>query len=159
MRVRWSLNQSGFFTSEFLMRARQWRRGRKGGGGETRRKTETRRKIVNREFEQDNEVRRRRRTCQFLPSAHYLAHTELDVTGGCSTCLPMCRCLCILTLILALTQKKQRDMKLYPVFVLLPSFGTKFTAKFSKIFANFSLWTKAEERIRRDMDSRRFRQH
>ena len=28
-----------------------------------------------------------------LPSAHYLAHTELDVTGGCSTCLPMCRCL------------------------------------------------------------------
>jgi hypothetical protein len=41
-----------------------------------------------------------------LPSAHYLAHTELDVTGGCSACLPMCRCLWILTIILALIQKK-----------------------------------------------------
>jgi hypothetical protein len=61
---------------------------------------------LQREFEQDNEVRRRRRTWQFLPSAHYLAHTELDVTDGCSTCLPMCRCLWILTLILALIQKK-----------------------------------------------------
>jgi hypothetical protein len=58
---------------------------------------------VEREFEQDNEVRRH--TWQFLPSAHYLAHTELDVTGGCSTCLPMCRCLWILTIILALIQK------------------------------------------------------
>ena len=32
-----------FFTSEFLTRARQWHRGR----GDTRRKIETRRKIVN----------------------------------------------------------------------------------------------------------------
>jgi hypothetical protein len=58
----------------------------------------------NREFEQDNEVRKR--TWQFLPSAHYLAHIELNVTGGCSTCLLLCCCLWILTLILALTQNK-----------------------------------------------------
>jgi hypothetical protein len=62
-----------------------------------------------REFEQDNEVRRRRHTRQFLSSAHYLAHTELDVTGGCSACLPVCRCLWILTLILALIQKKNSE--------------------------------------------------
>jgi hypothetical protein len=31
-------------------------------------------------------------------------------------------------------EKKQRDMSLYPVFVLLPSFGTKFTTNFPKIF-------------------------
>ena len=31
-------------------------------------------------------------------------------------------------------EKKQRDIKLYPVFVLLPLFGTNFTTNFAKIF-------------------------
>jgi hypothetical protein len=104
--------------------------------------------LNNREFEQDNEVRRRRHTWQFLPYVHYLAHTELDVTGACTTYLPMCRCLWILTINLALIQKKQRDMKLYPVFVLLPSCRTSFTTKFAKVFV-----VNEGRRRRRDMDS------
>jgi hypothetical protein len=88
----------------------------------------------------------------FCPSAHYLAHTEFEVTGGCSTCLlvilSMSCCLWILTLILTLT--KLRDMKLYPVFFLLPSFSTNFTTKFttSLFFCRLS-----EEERRWDIDS------
>ena len=39
----------------------------------------------------------------------------------------------VLTLILKYSAK-QRDMKLYPIFALVPSFRTKFTTNFVKIF-------------------------
>jgi hypothetical protein len=46
--------------------------------------------------------------CTSSLSAHYLAHIEFGITGGCLTCLlviDMCPCLWILTLILTLTSE------------------------------------------------------
>jgi hypothetical protein len=70
---------------------------------------------------------------QIILSSLDVLVTLPEVAVGCSTCyrfMSRCLCLWIQIPILTLTQTKQRNMKLYPVFLLLPSFNTKFTTNF-----------------------------
>jgi hypothetical protein len=90
--------------------------------------------VLIREFEQDNELRRRRRTWQFSR-----LHIILRILSWTSLVVAQCVFPCVAVYeywpwFLPWPRKKQRDMKLYPVFVLLPSCITKFTSNFAKIF-------------------------
>ena len=64
----------------------------------------------------------------FCLSAHYFTHTEF---GGCSTCLPVIdSCLAVYVNTNPNPYPyKTAGVKLYPVFVLLPLFRTKFTTE------------------------------
>jgi hypothetical protein len=87
---------------------------------------------LEREFEQENEVGRRRRGWQFLPVLHIILRI-LSLGSGVKTDYRdsgLAVYAWMLTQVLTLIRTKQRDMNPYPVFVLLPSFTTNILAKF-----------------------------